>query len=67
MAPGLGGGARNLYTIRLLREAQRQGYKVGTILFRCADGLPVTSGKVSYSGAWEDCKFVIEKVHKLYV
>ena len=67
LAPGLGGGSDNLYTIALVRHARRAGFKVGTIMFRGADGLPITSGKVSYSGAWQDCKVILEYVRNKYV
>lgn len=67
LAPGLGGGARNLYTMALVRAARRAGFKVGTMLFRNADGLPITSGKLSYSGSWQDCKAMIDYVHAKYV
>lgn len=67
MAPGLGGGSHNLYTIALVRAARRSGFKVGTMLFRGADNLPITSGKLSYSGCWQDCKAIIEYVHSKYV
>jgi predicted alpha/beta-fold hydrolase len=50
--PGLGGGSDNIYTIAFKRHAIKQGYKCGTVLFRCCDGLPVTSGKLSYSACW---------------
>ena len=67
MAPGLGGSVKNLYTTALGFAAQQAGYKVGTILFRGADGLPVTSGKLSYSGCWQDCKTVLEYAYDRYV
>ena len=52
LAPGLGGASDNLYTIALVRAARRSGFKVGTMLFRGSKNLPITSGKLSYSGAW---------------
>ena len=67
LAPGLGGASNNLYTIALVRAARRSGFKVGTMLFRGSDGLPITSGKLSYSGAWEDCKAIVEYAHRRYV
>lgn len=67
LAPGLGGASDNLYSIALVRAARRSGFKVGTMLFRGADGVPITSGKLSYSGAWEDCKAIVEYVHNRYV
>ena len=67
LAPGLGGGSHNLYTIALVRAARRSGFKVGTMLFRGADELPITSGKLSYSGCWQDCKTIIDYVHSKYV
>ena len=54
IAPGLNGGTHNIYTIELLKEARRQGYKVVTIVFRGAEGLPVTTPKLSCSSCWKD-------------
>ena len=67
LAPGLGGASDNLYTIALVRAARRSGFKIGTILFRGSKDLPITSGKISYSGAWQDCKAVLEYVRSKYV
>ena len=47
--------------------ARKQGYKVGTILFRGAEGLPFTSGKLHYGGSWRDVKSIIDHVHETYV
>ena len=66
LAPGLGGGSDNLYTVALLWAARKSGFKVGTMLFRGAQGLPITSNKLSYAGAWRDCKTIVEFVHKKY-
>ena len=66
IAPGLGGKSTNMYTVALLREARNSGFKVGTICFRGAQNLPITSGKINYSGSWEDCKAAIEYVYKKY-
>ena len=66
LAPGLGGGIDNLYTTALLRYARKRGYKVGTVYFRCTQGIPVTSPKLNYAGAWEDFKVVVEHVHNKY-
>ena len=67
LAPGLGGGSQNFYTLVLLYQARKLGYKVGTLLFRGGEGLPITSGKVCYSGSWEDAKTLIEHVHDKYL
>ena len=63
----MGGGSYNLYTLCLMWIARKQGYKVGTILFRGAQGLPFTSGKITYGGAWRDAKSIIDHVHKTYI
>ena len=52
ICPGLGGGSYNLYSLGLLWKARKAGYKVGTVLFRGAEGLPITSPKLNYSGSW---------------
>lgn len=67
MAPGMSGCRDRLYTLCLMWLARKKGYKVGTILFRGAEDLPYTSGKISYGGAWRDAKNVIDHVHKTYV
>ena len=43
LAPGLGGGASNLYTLELMAKAVSKGYKVGTLLYRGSEGVPITS------------------------
>ena len=67
MAPGLGGKSTNMYTTAMLRNARKSGFKVGTICFRGSEDLPVTSGKLSYSGSWTDMKAIIEYVFGKYV
>ena len=52
LAPGLGGCSTNLYTTGINLAAHKRGYKVGTIMFRGGNGIPITSGKISYSGCW---------------
>lgn len=67
LCPGLGGGIYNLYTTALMRYARRRGYKVGTVYFRCTEGIPVTSPKLNYAGSWDDLKVVVEHVHNKYI
>lgn len=67
ISPGLGGGSRNLYTLGLMWSARKSGFKVGSMLYRGAEGVPITSDKISYSGAWQDCKAIIDHVHSKYV
>jgi len=64
LAPGLGGSVMNFYTLNLLHQARKQGFKVGTLVFRGGDNLPITSGKISYSGCWGDLKTLIDHVHE---
>ena len=45
----------------------RQKFKIGTILFRGAKGVPVTTPKLSYFGMWEDIEFGLNYVSKKYV
>ena len=47
--------------------ARQAGYKVATILFRGGQGLPITSGKLSYSGCWEDIDHIFKHLSKKYV
>mmetsp|Transcript_22604 Transcript_22604/g.27958 ORF Transcript_22604/g.27958 Transcript_22604/m.27958 type:complete len:258 (-) Transcript_22604:135-908(-) len=37
------------------------------MVFRGSESLPLTSGKICYSGSWEDCKTLIEHVHNTYL
>ena len=67
IAPGLGGASTNLYSTGLNVAAHRQGYTVGTIIFRGGNGIPITSGKISYSGCWQDVKEILEYAHNKYV
>lgn len=67
LAPGLGGGSRNFYTLVLLHQARKQGFKVGTVLFRGGEGMPITSDKICYAGSWEDAKTLVEHVHDKYL
>ena len=57
----------NLYTLALLWQARQSGYKIATVLFRGANGLPITTPILSYSGSWKDAGFAIEYVNKKYV
>lgn len=52
--PGLGGGHNNLYTHSLAKAAMKDGYKCGVAMFRCAEGMPITSYKVTCSTSFED-------------
>ena len=66
ICPGLNGDSRNLYTMALVEEA-RQKYKIGTLLFRGAQGVPITTPKLSYFGMWEDIEFGLNYVDQKYV
>ena len=66
ICPGLGGDSRNLYSLQLLWEARRVGFKVVTVLFRGAAGLPITTPKLSYSGSWRDAETAIEYISQKY-
>ena len=67
LCPGLGGAVNNMYTTAMLHYAKGRGYKVGTVYFRCSEGIPITSPKINYAGAWDDLKCVIEYVDNKYV
>lgn len=66
ICPGLGGDSRNLYSTALVRAA-RLRFKVATILYRGADGIPITTPKLSYFGMWKDIDFVMNHVDTNYV
>ena len=65
--PGLGGGADNSYTISLETQALKRGYCVGSILFRGAQGLPLTSGLLSCARSSDDARVALEFVQKKYI
>ena len=54
MLPGLGFVSRNLYTHHLAVEAIKDGFKVGVILLRSAENIPITSFKVTSAVSDED-------------
>lgn len=67
MLPGLGGGYNNLYTHTLAETAMKQGFKCGVVNFRCAEGMPVTSYRVTCSASHDDAREVIDYVYNNYV
>ena len=56
-----------MYILGILWYAAARGYKVGMIRFRNADGIPVTSNKLNYSGSFEEVRRVVDFVHGKYV
>lgn len=66
IAPGLGGGSHNMYSLGMLWIARAAGFKVVTVLFRGAESVPITTPLLSYSGSWRDIRFAIEYVQKTY-
>ena len=67
MCPGLGGSSHNFYCLSLCWAARRAGFKVATLLFRGCEKIPITTGKLSYAGSWQDCEFALEYISKKYV
>ena len=67
IVPGLGLDSQNLYTLAMLWKARQAGYKVCTLNFRGADGIPLTSPKLNHSGCWKDLEFALDWVNKKYV
>jgi len=47
--------------------ALQKGYRVGILLFRATNDIPVTSYKISCSYAWEDLKQMVDFVNEKYV
>ena len=45
----------------------RKRFRVATILYRGAYGLPITTPKLSYFGMWEDIEYAMKYVNKKYV
>ena len=56
------GHARNVWWL-----AEKQGYKCGIVLYRCATDVPITSGKFNYPGSHPDLKVVVSHVYNTYV
>ena len=67
LAPGLGGRIDNLYTTAILVYARTRGYKVGTMYFRCCQGIPITSTKLNCAASWPDVRTIVENVYSRYV
>lgn len=67
VAPGLQNESDLTQTREMWWAAQKQGYKVGTILMRNAVGLPITSNKLNYNSAWPDLKVILEAVFEKYI
>lgn len=61
--PGLGGGSNNMYTHGLAKAAQLRGFKCGTVLYRCAPSVPVTSCRLTASCCWDDVRHVVDYVN----
>lgn len=57
----------NLYTTSLIKEASKAGFKCGTVLFRGAAGLKLTSGKLCCSASRDDAGVVIRHVYSKYI
>jgi predicted alpha/beta-fold hydrolase len=51
----------------MVRTAQKYGFKCGTVLFKGAEDLPITSGKFNVSCCWEDASQISTYVHDKYV
>ena len=67
MLPGLGFGSRNLYTHHLANAAIKDGFKVGVILLRSAENIPITSFKVTTAVSDEDVEEAVDYVYQNYV
>lgn len=65
--PGLGGGHNNLYTHSVAKQAIQEGYSVGVANFRCAEGIPITSFRVTCSTSCDDATEILEYVYQNYV
>ena len=66
LVPGLGGASDNLYTLALVQQARKAGFKVVTVLFRGSKGVPITSGKLSYSACWQDLEEIFQVIDRKY-
>ena len=67
LAPGLGGKIHRFYMMSMYWYARSRGFKVGFVLYRNSEGIPITSNKLLYTGSHEDIKTVVEYVHNKYV
>ena len=66
LLPGLSGGNDNLYTLSLVEEAKKNGYKCGTIIMRGCSGLKLKSAKLTCAASHDDAYESIDFVHKKY-
>jgi predicted alpha/beta-fold hydrolase len=48
LLPGLSGGNDNLYTVSVMRRAQKLGYKCCTAIMRGCSGLPLKTPLLTY-------------------
>jgi predicted alpha/beta-fold hydrolase len=65
--PGLSGGNNNLYTLSVLRKAQKQGYKCGTLIMRGCSELPLLTPKFYCIGSVTDIDEAVKFVHEKYI
>jgi predicted alpha/beta-fold hydrolase len=65
--PGLSGGNNNLYTLSVMRKAQKEGYKCGTVIMRGCSGLPLKTPKFYCIGSVSDIEEAVNYVHKKYI
>ena len=56
-----------MYTHSLAKVALKNGYKCGVAMFRCADGIPITSFRVTCSVSCDDGQEIIDHVYKSYI
>ena len=65
--PGLSGGSNNLYTHTLAKAALAKGFNCGVVIFRCAEDIPITSGKLTCAASVDDVTETVEYVYNKHI
>ena len=65
--PGLSGWSNNLYTHTLAKAALAKGFNCGVVIFRCAEDIPITSGKLTCAASVDDVTETVEYVYNKHI
>jgi predicted alpha/beta-fold hydrolase len=61
-------GLNNMMCIDDIAKAGlKSGYRVGVVLHRCTNNIPITSYQLSCSYSWEDISSMFDFVYQTYV
>ena len=65
--PGLSGGNNNLYTVSVMRRAQKLGYKCCTAIMRGCSGLPLKTPLLTYVANDQDINQMVDYIYRTYI